>query len=143
MVKMTVEYLGNLNIKSTHEPSKSILKTAAPIDNNGDGSSFSPTDLLANATLNCMITIMGISANTHNYSIEGTTGSVEKHMEANPRRVGKLVININVPQNLSEKETELVWASARNCPVMNSLSSDLEIDLNITFIKKTFELRAM
>ena len=128
-------YICNLNIESTHESSKSILKTAAPVDNKGDGSSFSPTDLLANATLNCMITIMGISANTHNYSIDGTTGTVEKHMEANPRRVGKLVININVPQKLSEKETELVWTSARNCPVINSLSSDIKIDLNITFNK--------
>lgn len=133
MVKMNAEYLENLNIKSTHEPSETILKTAAPVDNNGDGSSFSPTDLLANATLNCMITIMGISANAHGYLIKGTTGSVEKYMEANPRRVGKLVIRINVPQNLSEKEAELVWASARNCPVMNSLSSDIKIDLNITF----------
>lgn len=133
MVKMNVKYLGNLNIESIHEPSGSRIKTAAPVDNNGDGSSFSPTDLLANATLNCMITIMGISANTHGYSIEGTTGSVEKHMAANPRRVSKLVISINVPQQLSDNEQKHVKHSAENCPVVKSIHPDIEIELAITF----------
>lgn len=133
MITINAKYLGGLRVESTHEPSGEILRSVAPKDNNGDGSTFSPTDLLATATLNCMITIVGITANNYGFSIEGTTGHVEKHMIPSPRRVGKLVLSLTIPQNLSEENKERVRTAAHNCPVVKSLSSEVEIDVTITF----------
>jgi len=133
MVKIHATYTGNLGNTCTHEPSGAEIKTAAPVDNNGDGSSFSPTDLVANALLTCKITLMGIAANTHQISIEGTTGSVEKHMVANPRRIGKLVVSIHVPQSVTKKEQQLLLAAAQTCPVLKSIHPDIEIDFTLTF----------
>ena len=133
MVRIDVNYLDNLSINCKHEPSGTEIRTAAPKDNNGDGSSFSPTDLLANAALTCIMTIIAISARNNNYSIDGMTGSVEKHMESSPRRVGQLDINIKIPQDLNEKEQKLTWIAAKGCPVVKSLHPDLKISLNIHF----------
>ncbi len=133
MVKMNFEYTGNLGVQALHEPSKTEIKTAAPKDNNGDGSSFSPTDLLASATVSCMITLMGINANKNGIDISGTNGSVEKHMAENPRCVAKLVIEITVPQNLSEAEQKTLRIAAMNCPVVKSINPEIKLETNIHF----------
>lgn len=133
MVKMNFEYTENLGVQALHEPSKAEIKTAAPKDNNGDGSSFSPTDLLASATVTCMITLMGINANKNGIDISGTKGSVEKHMFENPRRIGKLVIEINVPQNLKEAEQKMLKVAALNCPVVKSINPEIKLETNIHF----------
>jgi uncharacterized OsmC-like protein len=133
MVKMNFSYQGNLCVEATHEPSKTTIKSAAPLDNNGDGSSFSPSDLLASATVTCMITLMGISANKNNINIAGTTASVEKEMVSNPRRVGKLTIAIHVPQKLSTEEQKLLKTAALNCPVAKSIHPDITCETTFYF----------
>ena len=133
MVKMTIEYQGNLNILNTHEPSGNAVKTAAPVDNNGDGSSFSPTDLFANSLISCMVTIMAIKGNTKNLSIEGTTGSVEKYMSVNPRRISKLVVEINVPHTYSIEDETFLRESGLSCPVAQSVHPDIELDITFNF----------
>lgn len=40
-----VTYLGDLRTECTHLQSKSTFITDAPLDNNGKGEAFSPTDL--------------------------------------------------------------------------------------------------
>ena len=40
----TVTYLGNLRTESFHIPSNEKIVTDAPIDNNGKGEAFAPTD---------------------------------------------------------------------------------------------------
>ncbi|MCB0278153.1 MAG: OsmC family protein [Calditrichaeota bacterium] len=133
MVKMDFKYLGDLKIETLHEPSGSQLKSAAPVDNNGDGSSFSPTDLLATATTTCMITLMGIHANRHGIDISGLTASTEKHMANQPRRVEKLKITMHIPRNLDNKSRDILWEAAINCPVAKSIHPDLKIDLQVNY----------
>ena len=71
---MTIEtiYTGELRTQATHLASQNTLLPDAPLDNNGKGEAFSPTDLLAASLGSCMLTIMGIAANTHGFSIDGT-----------------------------------------------------------------------
>ena len=75
-----------------HEPSGATLSTDAPVDNNGKGESFSPTDLVGAALAGCMSTIMGIVAERKGINLEGMTVEVAKHMNADPRRIGKLEV---------------------------------------------------
>lgn len=130
MVKIDGVYDGNLQMTLVHEPSGTTLRTTAPKDNGGDGSSFSPTDLLATSMLSCVITTMAIKAKNMDLAFDGVRGSVEKHMVADPqRRVGKLVLRIQMPASLSEKNRESLELAGRACPVAKSISEKLDIDL--------------
>jgi putative redox protein len=121
-----VIYLGDLRTSATHIQSNSVIETDAPIDNQGKGARFSPTDLVATALSSCMLTIMGIAANTHNIDITNTQCNVEKIMESAPRRIGKINIEVHFPKNntYSEKEKMILEKAALTCPVMESLHPD-------------------
>ena len=129
-----VIYLGDLRTSATHIQSNSVIETDAPIDNQGKGARFSPTDLVATALSSCMLTIMGIAANTHNIDITNTQCKIEKIMETTPRRIGKINIEVHFPKNntYSEKEKMILEKAALTCPVMESLHP--ECIKNIQFL---------
>jgi putative redox protein len=128
MVTISVRYAGDLRTQATHGPSKSTLITDAPVDNQGKGASFSPTDLVATALASCMLTTMGIVAKRHGWALDGATATVEKHMIADPeRRIARLPVAIHVPHELGEKERTILERTALTCPVHKSLSPKVEI----------------
>lgn len=134
MVQINIAYKGSLRCEATHEPSGTTLLTDAPKDNQGMGSSFSPTDLLATALGTCMLTIMGIAARTHHLELDGTTVTVEKHMVAQPiRRVGKLAVTITVPHNLSADDKLKLERAALTCPVHQSLHPDVQMPITFNW----------
>jgi putative redox protein len=121
-----ITYLGNLRTEAIHLKSGKTVITDAPTDNNGKGEAFSPTDLLSTSLGCCMLTIMGIAANTHNINIEGATIDITKIMAANPRRVSEIVVEFYMPkQNYSDKEKAILEHAALTCPVAKSLSAEL------------------
>ena len=125
-VEMTGKYLGGLNVEVKHGPSGTVLRTAAPVDNHGDGSSFSPTDLVAAALGACMVTIMGIIANRDGIDLQGLTFHLEKHMNSDPRRIGRIPIRIEMPAGLSEPQRRKLERGALTCPVHRSLLDEVE-----------------
>ena len=125
MSLISIEYLGNLKTKVVHPLSGVELITDAPPDNNGEGKSFSPTDLLATAVGSCMLTIMGISANTNNIEFDNATISVEKVMSSNPRRIGEINIKLDLPKSLTDKERTILERAAKHCPVAKSIHPDI------------------
>ena len=127
MTKMKTTYLGALRCEAEHLDSGSKIQTVAPKDNNGDGSLFSPTDLFATSLSCCMLTIIGMTARTHGFSIDGATVTTEKVMAANPRRVAELRLEIRFPEgsSYSDKEKKLIENAAKTCPVANSLHPDI------------------
>jgi uncharacterized OsmC-like protein len=128
IVTSTVVYKGSLRTEAVHLQSGTVIETDAPVDNQGKGERFSPTDLVATALASCMGTVMGIAARTHGIDIDGTTFSVEKIMVADPRRIGEIKINITFPtnQNYEEKHRTLLQKAAMTCPVFESLHPDLK-----------------
>lgn len=129
-VEITVTYEGGLRCEARHGPSGQILHTDAPVDNQGKGESFSPTDLVATALGTCMLTIMGIVAARHGIALEGASVKVEKHMVADPaRRVGRLPIVLTVPGPLDDKQKKLLMNAAESCPVHKTLSSSVEMPI--------------
>ena len=126
---MTTEviYNGDLRTTAKHIKSGDQLITDAPTDNRGKGEAFSPTDLVATALGTCILTIMGIKARDKSIDIEGAKTQVTKTMAANPRRISKLEVIVQMPDNnYSPKEKKLLEAAAHGCPVGNSLHPDLE-----------------
>ena len=129
MVRIEVDYRGELHTACRHEPSGAALETDAPVDNEGRGESFSPTDLAASALGCCMLTVMGIVARRHGWPLEGASAEIEKHMQSEPeRRIGRLVVRFSMPPGLPAESRESLETTARNCPVAKSLHPDLEID---------------
>ena len=122
-----IEYLGDLRTTAIHLGSKNEIITDAPLDNNGKGEAFSPTDLLSTALGSCMLTIMGIVANRHELNITGTKVDITKRMESNPRRVSEIVVEMTLPKNgFSDKDKQLLENAAMTCPVAKSLHPDLK-----------------
>lgn len=127
-----VIYLGDLRTESTHLASGNKVVTDAPVDNNGKGEAFSPTDMLATSLAQCMITIMGIEANKLNVDIKGTAASVLKKMALNPRRVIKIEVNLTLPKHAEEFKEQLEHA-AHTCPVAKSLHPDIEQHVTFSY----------
>ena len=119
-------YAGNLKVDLSHHLSQTSLTTAASIEDQGDGSSFSPTDLVAVALGSCILTVLGIVAARHQINLEGTQFTAEKQMSNEPRRIGKIVLNFEMPAGLAPKKRKLLEHSAHACPVSKSLHPDLE-----------------
>ena len=126
-----VTYLGDLRTQSIHVQSGSEIISDAPLDNNGKGEAFSPTDTVANALASCMMTIMGIKARDLNVDFIGSTAEVTKIMNAEPRRIGAIEIVFNMEGVEGEKNRTILERAAMTCPVFLSLSS--EIDKRVTF----------
>jgi putative redox protein len=127
MVKISIQYAGELHCSATHGPSGAIVETDAPVDNNGKGQSFSPTDLVATAFGTCMVTLMGIVAQKHSIELKGVKVEVIKEMSKDsPRRITKLTTEIWVPLPKSHPKRELLESAALSCPVHQSLHPDID-----------------
>ncbi len=121
-----VTYLGNLRTECEHLKSGNTFITDAPTDNNGKGEAFSPTDTVATGLANCMLTVMGIKANTMEVVLDGSTAMVTKTMASNPRRISKIEIVLQLPANVIEKNRKILENTANTCPVHHSLHPDIE-----------------
>lgn len=132
MVEMKLVYEGGLHTEALHGPSSARLETDAPVDNQGKGEAFSPTDLLATALASCMLTTMAIVGEREGWKIDGAIARVEKHMELEPRRrVGRVVVELEMPSGLPTSARERLEATARGCPVAESIHPDVKVDLRI------------
>ncbi len=128
-----VVYKGDLRTECEHLQSKSIFITDAPLDNQGKGEAFSPTDTVATALASCMLTIMGIKARDHALDIKGTYAEVTKFMEVNPRRISGIKVSFSVKGILTEKEKIILENAAKTCPVIYSIHPDITKDISFNY----------
>jgi uncharacterized OsmC-like protein len=129
----SIIYNGDLRTTCTHLASGSQITTDAPVDNQGRGEAFSPTDLVATALGACMMTIMGIKARDMGLDIAGTKVDVNKIMAANPRRISKVEVTFTMPpRHFAEGDRKLLEAAALACPVCKSL--DVACEQAVRFI---------
>jgi uncharacterized OsmC-like protein len=125
-VEITGRYVGNLKVEMTHGPSGAVIRTAAPVDNQGDGSSFSPTDLASASLGACMLTLIGIVGQRDGLDLTGLSFRLEKHMASNPRRIGAIPVTIQMPAGLTPEQRKKLETAALTCPVHKSLSEEVE-----------------
>ncbi len=131
MVEIKLTYEGDLHCSATHLPSGDTLATDAPLDNNGLGQAFSPTDLVATALGACMATVIGILARRKEVAVEGMKISVRKFMSDDaPRRIKRLELDLTMPLPASHPDRAIFEGAARGCPVHHSLNPEIEIVMN-------------
>jgi uncharacterized OsmC-like protein len=129
----TVVYEGDLRTTCTHLRSSNSFETDAPVDNNGKGERFSPTDLMATSLATCMITVMGIKARTMGLDLNGVKVEVEKIMKPTPRRVGGINLFFHFPdaiKDLDEGPKKTLKHIGISCPVQHSLHPDIEVNVD-------------
>ena len=133
----TVTYVGDLRTVGQHLRSGTTFETDAPVDNNGKGERFSPSDLVATALGSCMLTIMGMRAVEMNVDLKGTKIEVEKIMKQEPRRIGGLNLTFHFPESLelNERQQKILQKAAETCPVAYSINPDIELNVNFNWDK--------
>lgn len=132
-----VTYLGNLRTECEHLQSGNTIITDAPVDNQGKGEAFSPTDIVATALASCMMTIIGIKARDMELDVTGTTASVTKIMAADPRRISGIELVLAFPATYDEKTTAILERAAKTCPVLYSLHPDIDIQIVFNYKRKS------
>jgi putative redox protein len=128
-----VTYEGGLRTKARHIQSGNSIVTDAPVDNQGKGEAFSPTDLVATALASCMLTIMGIVAERNDVELKDTTAEVEKIMGAMPRQISEIKIKILVNKNFDKITKRKLESAALTCPVSNSLNKNLKESIKFIY----------
>jgi len=131
----SVIYEGDLRTVATHLQSGSVIQTDAPVDNQGKGERFSPTDLVATALGSCMITIMGIKARDLQLDLRGMKTDIQKIMKADPRRISGINVTFHFPQSLTvnEKQKTILERAAKTCPVAQSIHPDIEMNVEFNW----------
>jgi putative redox protein len=132
-IEITGTYSGNLKMELKHGPSGALLKTVAPVDNQGDGSTFSPTDLVAAALGSCVVTTMAIVAEREGIDFSTASFRVEKHMQSDPRRIAKLPVEIRMPMGLTPNQRTKLERAGHTCPVHKSLLPEVESELKFVY----------
>lgn len=131
MTTSTVVYIGKLQTELKHTKSGQIVLTDAPVDNNGKGAFFSPTDLCATSLATCMLTIMGIKAESMGVDLGRIDVDVFKIMASAPRRISEIKLNIRVRGKYNPEDQKVIELAGRNCPVAKSLHPDLIQNIDV------------
>jgi uncharacterized OsmC-like protein len=127
----SIKYLGNLKCECIHPGSKAKLITDAPVDNRGEGSSFSATDLCAASLGLCAMTLMGIYAREHAVDITGARAEVIKTMQADPRKIKAVEVIFHMPdKGYTDKQKKSLTRAVDTCPVRMTLTG---VEQTMTF----------
>lgn len=128
-----VTYLGELRTSSVHIESGTEILSDAPKDNHGKGEAFSPTDTVANALGSCMVSIMAIKSRDMGIELKGSTVEITKVMQAEPRKIAKIVAVLNLSVAADEKTKTILERAAMTCPVFLSLHPDIEKEVTFNW----------
>ena len=128
-----ITYLGDLRTSSVHLQSGTEILSDAPTDNHGKGEAFSPTDIAANALGSCMVSIMAIKSKDLDLDLIGSTVEVTKIMQAEPRKIAKIIIVLDMSIATSEKNIIILERAAMTCPVFLSLNPDIEKEISFNW----------
>jgi len=130
-----VLYDGNLRTVCTHKASETVIETDAPVDNQGKGERFSPTDLVATALASCMMTIMGIKARDMELDLKGMKIDVQKIMKADPRRIGGVTLTFSFPEGfqITARQQQVLEKAAHTCPVIYSIHPDIDVQFHFNW----------
>lgn len=133
MATSTITYVGDLRTVCIHLQSGTQILTDAPTDNHGKGEAFSPTDLVATALGSCMVSIMAIKSKDLNVDLKDSTLEVTKIMQAEPRRIAKIIVVLNMTIVPDEKTKIILERAAMTCPVFLSLHPDIEKEITFNW----------
>jgi uncharacterized OsmC-like protein len=126
MSKVICKYVGAFRCEATLASNGARIYTDAPADAKGKGEYFAPTDLMAAALGNCMLTMMGYAAERAGVSLSNVVVEVEKELSSPPGRIVRLKVTIRMPRGLNPDQRAKLEKNARMCPVHHSLPTEMD-----------------
>jgi putative redox protein len=134
MTTLTTVYQGSLRTENVHTRSGQIVITDAPVDNNGRGEAFSPTDLVCTALSTCMLTTMGILAEREGIDMKGMRADVLKVMASNPRKIAEIQVTLSMDNLVAtDVQKQKLRNTALTCPVALSLHESVKQTVTFNF----------
>lgn len=134
MTTLTTVYQGSLRTENVHTRSGQIVITDAPVDNNGRGEAFSPTDLVCTALSTCMLTTMGILAEREGIDMKGMRAEVVKVMASNPRKIAEIQVTLSMDNLVAtDVQKQKLRNTALTCPVALSLHESVQQTVTFNF----------
>jgi putative redox protein len=134
MTTLTTSYKGTLRTENVHTRSGSLVITDAPVDNQGKGEAFSPTDLVCTALSSCMLTTMGILADRENIDMKEMQSEVVKIMGSAPRKISEIQITLShTSLQATETQKQKLRNAALTCPVALSLHGTVKQTVTFNF----------
>jgi putative redox protein len=90
----------------------------------------SPTELLAGSLGACMAMIVQNHCQRHGY--EGDVGvSLTIEYADKPRRIGRIVADLELPQSVPEDKIEAIKKLAKRCPIHATLEHPPALDIDV------------
>ena len=90
----------------------------------------SPVELLAGSLGACIAMMVQGYCRQHEY--EGDVGvSMTLELADKPKRIGRIVVDVEVPDSVPEKKIEVIKRVAQRCPIHETLKSPLAIDIDV------------
>ena len=120
--------LTGLDTLLVHGPSGATIRTTPPVDNGGDGSAVSPTDLCAVSLGACGASTAALYAKRAGIPLEQITFAVEKEMTAAPRKIGKITVVYRIRTTASDDDYKKLVNAVKACPVRRTLEATVTID---------------
>ena len=118
MTTIKTKYTGSLGTSTVYPMSENpILTKAKP---------FGPTDLLTVSLSSCIATYIDFVAQKNKFETPNVTVKINKTMNADGTKVEAFETVVNFGKEYSTEQKEIIENAAKNCPVGNSLATDIK-----------------
>jgi len=120
---------GSLRFTVTHTAQGATVSTDAPAGHGGEGLTFAPTELLDAALATCTGANISAKAKLLGLDAAGLTIGASHVMIDGPRRIGSVELDIAMPFDADERRKKSLIATAKACPVRNTLRAETQIKM--------------
>ena len=97
----------------------------------GADEGMNPVELLASSLGACIAIMVQTYCDTHGYTDGDVAASLTLQIADDPKRVGNIVIDLELPKDFPENKKSVVERLAELCPVHETLKQMPAVDLDI------------
>jgi putative redox protein len=124
MSKIHTKYIGNSTASTETSISEKPIQTKVGL--------FDPVDLLSTSLGSCIVSYIAYISKKNNIDVSNLSSIVNPTMNAQHTKVSDFDIIIRINNPISEEDKVIIEHAAKNCPVSNTIASDVK--KNFTFI---------
>ncbi len=126
-------YTGDFTTKCEFQDGSYTVYTQAHAEEGEKIVAYNPMEMLALSVSACMLSMIGVAAKTHGFSVKDMYANPSIELQENPLRLAKLNVEIHIPAgDITEKHKRFITAAANACPV--GLSIHEGVEKNVTYI---------
>ena len=97
----------------------------------GHDAGLSPVELMAGSLGACVAMIVQSYCDNHGYTDGQVEASLAIELADDPKRIGAIVIDLEVPKDVPENRMEAIKRLAHRCPVHQTLENPPTVDIDI------------